>query len=336
MLTLKRQKECVKLSMKLTRVDLQTGKLNSLRPKVDEDGIVVIACRAINGLESYYGNDKFPILTYRDPLSHLWMKKVHDEDHSGVTKTVTKSRRKFWIIRGRKLAEKIKKSCYRCRLLDKTLAQQQMAPLPKTRHAIAPTFYTTSLDLFGPIEIKDTVKQRSREKVWGVIFSCTVTRTMYLELTEDYSTDAILQVIRRFVMVRGCLSEIQSDQGSQLIAAAKDIGELFKKWDWKTIHDWAANNKIKWMLAPAEGQHQNGLSESLIKSVKRSIKHKICGHTLTFSELQMTLFKIANIINSQPLVIITGSDPEIPRPITPNDLILGRASSDVHMIQRNQ
>ena len=256
------------------------------------------------------------------------MKKVHDEDHSGITKTVAKSRRKFWIIRGRKLAENIKKSCYRRRLLDKTLAQQQMAPLPKTRHAIDPTFYTTSLDLFGPIEIKDTVKQRSRKKVWGVIFSCTVTRAMYLDLTEDYSTDAILQVIRRFVTVGGCPG-IQSDQGSQLIAAAKDIGEHFKKWDWKTIHDWAANNKIKWMLAPAKGQHQNGLSESLIKSVKRSIKHKICGHTLTFSELQITLFEIANIINSRPLGIITGSDPDISRPITPNDLILGRASSDV-------
>ena len=29
------ERVCVKLSMKLTRVDLQTGKLNSLRPKVD-------------------------------------------------------------------------------------------------------------------------------------------------------------------------------------------------------------------------------------------------------------------------------------------------------------
>ena len=320
---------CVKLSMKLTRDDLKTGKLNSLRPKVDEDGFIVIACRAIHGLQSHYGSEKFPILTYRDPFSYLWMKKVHNEDHSGITRTVTKSRRKYWIIRGRKLAQKIKRSCYRCKLLDKMLAEQQMAPLPKSRLAIAPTFYTTSLDLFGPIEIKDTVKQRSRKKVWGVIFSCTVTRAMYLDVTEDYSTDTILQVIRRFVAVRGCPSEIQSDQSSQLIAAAKDIGELFKNWDWKVIHNWAANNKIKWTLAPAEGQHQNGLSESLIKSVKRTINHKICGHTLTFSELQMTFFEIANIINSRPLGVITSSDPEQPKPITPNDLILGRASSDV-------
>lgn len=78
----------------------------------------------------------------------------------------------------------------------------------------------TSMDLFGPIEIKDTVKQRTRKKVWGVIFDCAATRAVHLDLTEDYSTDSILQTIRRFVALRGCPSEIQSDQGSQLIAAA--------------------------------------------------------------------------------------------------------------------
>ena len=80
---------------------------------------------------------------------------------------------------------------------------------------------------------------------------------------------------------------------------------------------------------PAEGQHQNGLSESLIKSVKRTIKHKIGQCVLTFSQLQMVFFEIANIINSRPICIVTGSDPYDPKPITPNDLILGRATSEV-------
>ena len=180
------------------------------------------------------------------------------------------------------------------------------------------------------MEIKDSVKQRTRKKVWCAIFNCTVTRAVYLDLTEDYGTDAIIQTIRRFVSIRGCPLEIQSDQGSQLIAAAKDIAQLVQGWDWSSVKRWATSNRIKWTLAPAEGQHQNGLSESLIKSVKRSIKHKItANHVLTFSQLQMVLFEIANIINSRPIGIITGSDPEAPDPITPNDLILGRASSDV-------
>ena len=121
--------------------------------------------------------------------------------------------------------------------------------------------------------------------------------------------------------------EIQSDQGSQLIAA--DITQLVEKWDWKLIHEWAANSKIKWTLVPREGQNQNGLSESLVKIMKRAIKHQVMNNVLTFSHLQMTLFEIANIINSPPLRVISGSNPECPSPITPNDLILGRASSEV-------
>ena len=77
------------------------------------------------------------------------------------------------------------------------------------------------------------VHKRSRKKVWGIIFSCTVSRAVYIDLTEDYSTDSILQTLRRFVSIRGCPGEIQSDQGSQLVAAAKDIAQLVEKWDWK-------------------------------------------------------------------------------------------------------
>ena len=99
--------------------------------------------------------------------------------------------------------------------------------------------------------------------------------------------------------------------------------------DWSVVHDWTATEGIKWTIAPAEGQHTNGLSESLIRSVKRSLKIQVAGNVLTFSQLQFVLFEIANIINSRPIGIMTGSDTEQPSPITPNDLILGRATSSV-------
>ena len=185
------------------------------------------------------------------------------------------------------------------------------------------------MDLCGPFLICDNVKRRTRKKVWLVIFNCTVTRAVYIDLTEDYGTDSILQTLRRFISIRGCPGEIQSDQGSQLIAAAEDIAQLVASWDWEPIHRWASTNKIKWTVAPAEGQHQNGLSESLVKLTKRSIQHKITGNILTFGQLQTVLFEIANIINSRPIGIISGSDPACPSPITPNHLILGRASADV-------
>ena len=324
------ERAIIKMSMILTKRDFDEGKFKSLGATVNEEGIICVKSRAENAMKNHYGCEEFPILTYKDPLSQIWMTEVHNEDHSGITRTVAKSRRKFWIVRARRLAEFVKRHCYTCRLLDAELAQQKMAPLPQSRTKIAPPFFIISMDLFGPIIIRDTVKKRVHKKVWGAIFNCTVTRAIYLDLTEDYGTDSILQTIRRFTSIRGCPSEIQSDQGSQLIAAAKDIAELVANWDWQPIQQWAVNHQIKWTLAPAEGPHQNGLSESLIRSVKRTVKHKITNNNiLTFAQLQTVLFEVANIVNSRPIGITSGSDPEQPNSITPNHLILGRATADV-------
>ena len=204
-----------------------------------------------------------------------------------------------------------------------------MSPLPDFRLTVAPVFNVTSLDLWGPMEIRDTVKKRTHMKVWGFIATCAATRAVYIDLTESYGTDAILQTLRRFVSIRGSPSQIISDQGSQLKSASKEAAVLTKDWNWSPVSDWARAHNIDWKFVPAEGQHQNGLSESLIKSVKRSIDHVIGQNILTFSELQLMLFEIANVINSRPIGTIPSSDPECPTALTPNDLLLGRSSNEV-------
>ena len=110
------------------------------------------------------------------------------------------------------------------------------------------------------------------------------------------------------------------------MSAAKEIQELVAEWKWEEIHEWCADKRIKWTVVPAEEQHQNGLSESLIKSVKRSLKHTIGENLLTFAEFQTVLYRVANIVNSRPIGVITGSDPADPKPLTPNDLLLGRST----------
>ena len=156
-------------SMTYTKEAFDKGDLRSLRATVDEKGIIQLSSRAMKGFKLTYNKDRFPILMSKDPLAKLWMQEVHCEEHSGITKTLAKSRRKFWIVRGRRLAEKVRKSCYECRLLDKQMAEQQMSPLPDFRLAVAPVFNVTSIDLFGPLTIRDTVKKRTQMKVWGFI-----------------------------------------------------------------------------------------------------------------------------------------------------------------------
>ena len=82
----------IKNSMKLTREEFSKGKHQSLREEENSAGIKNLRSRALQRLQRCYETEDFPILTYNDPVSYLWMKKVHCEDHTGITKTVAKSR----------------------------------------------------------------------------------------------------------------------------------------------------------------------------------------------------------------------------------------------------
>ena len=141
-----------------------------------------------------------------------------------------------------KLASKVKKNCYKCRLIDKRLESQRMAPLPIERLKMAPVFNITSLDLFGPYTIKDCVKKRVHMKVWGIVFTCLVTRSVFIDITENYGTDSFLQTLRKFIAIRGYPSEIYSDQGSQLVSAAKDIAYIVNNW--KSVQKFCCDKKI--------------------------------------------------------------------------------------------
>ena len=81
--------------MVYTKRELDAGKLKSLGALINSKGIICVKSRAESAMKSHYGNEEFPILTYKDPLSQIWMTKVNEEDHSGISRTVAKSRRKF-------------------------------------------------------------------------------------------------------------------------------------------------------------------------------------------------------------------------------------------------
>ncbi|VDI03965.1 Hypothetical predicted protein [Mytilus galloprovincialis] len=78
----------------------------------------------------------------------------------------------------------------------------------------------------------------------------------------------------------------------------------------------------------ADAPWENGCSEALIKSVKKSLSLAIGQSIMTFSELQTVLLEVANILNERPIGTST-SDPNEGTYLCPNDLILGRASSNV-------
>ena len=120
--------------------------------------------------------------------------------------------------------------CKICKLKFKKLQSQKMATLPVERLKPSPPFQNIGLDYFGPFEIKGEVQKRVRGKCYGLLFVCDSSRAVHVEITQNYSTDAFLQALRRYASIRGWPQSIHSDNGSQLVGAAIEPGRDKSLW----------------------------------------------------------------------------------------------------------
>ena len=200
-----------------------------------------------------------------------------------------------------------------------------MGQLPQERLKPAPAWSFTSLDFFGPFEIRGETNKRSRGKAYGVLFTCMLCRTVHLDLATDYSTNGFLIVLRRFMSLRGYPSKLRSDTGSQLVAANKELKAVIKEIGKNKLKEFGAENGFDWDFSSPDAPWQNGCSEALVKSVKKAIKNSIGSQILMFSELMTVFYEAANVLNERPI----GRQPKDPDDgsyLSPNHLLLGRAT----------
>ena len=204
------------------RNDVEDGKYNRLCPTTRKEGIYVVSSR-IAKLQTNYSGNEVILLPYDHPFSRLYVAQTHARGHHGILTAASKVRTKYWIPKLLKLVKSIKFRCIICKKLAKKTGQQVMGQLPEDRLKPTPPWCSTGIDLFGPFKISDEVKKRPFSKAYGVIFNCLETRAVYLDLAADYSTEKFLMVFRRFVSINGYPSKLLSDNGTQLIAASKEL-----------------------------------------------------------------------------------------------------------------
>ena len=316
------------------------GWYTSLRPILVWDNVgkfqrVVTSGRLGELLKVGYDIDELTILDPEHQYTKLLLKHYHDQQHASDDKVVWSTRVEFWIPRARRYVKTIRERCYRCRLRNKVAAKQVMSPLPGERVLPTPPWTNVSLDLFGPLEYSDMVRKRLKSKCWGIIITCMVSRATHLDLTQSYDTDALLQAIRRFMNLRGTPKVIYSDQGSQMVAASKEVGVCLELINWDVVYGWCTKREIEWRLVPVGGQHMNACSESLIRICKKTLADVLHAKQVNFVELQTVLYEVAQIMNCRPLGIYNkpGDDPLDGGPITPNHLLLGRATAAVPLLK---
>lgn len=305
---------------------MKNGEFKTLSPFVDDKGIIKVGGRIDKAIMSY--EEKHPVLLPSEHrISLLITSHMHNQGHPGIATTTAKTRRKYWILKASKLSKAVKFKCVTCRKMAHKAETQLMADLPVLRLAPqTPPFHYTACDYFGPFSVK--VGRNKRAQHHGVIFTCLNTRAVHLEMAVDLTTMEFIQVLRRFFSIRGYPAVLLSDNGSQMVGAARELREMVQGLDSDQLREYCAERRIHWIFTTPAAPNQNGCAEALVKSCKRALKKAIGEQVLTPFELYTCLLEVGNLVNQRPIGRVP-NDPDDGKYLCPNDMLLGRATSEV-------
>ena len=223
----------------------------------------------------------------------------------------------FHILKGRALVREFVKNCVRCRKLRSQPENQIMADLPSERLECVAPFTNVGLDVFGPFYIHDgrqTRKTNATKKVWAVIFVCMPSRAVHLEPLVSMDTSSFRNALARFEAIRGNVASVRSDQGTNFVAARRQLGEL-------DAND--LGKKISWRLNPPHASHHGGAWERKIGSVRRVFEASLAlvsNRCLSRDEFTTFLAEAAAIVNNTPLWS-NPNHPDDPVPLSPAMLL---------------
>ncbi|XP_070181214.1 uncharacterized protein [Littorina saxatilis] len=297
------------------------NQLQALNAHKDVDGILRVYGRSQNSSSS--SADKFPILLPRDShFSSLVAQDCHAAiAHQGRMFTINQVRASgFWIIGIRHVVSSLVRRCVHCRWHRSGPAGQKMADLPLERLDPSPPFTYCGIDCFGPFHVKDG---RREVKRYGLIVTCFASRAIHIETLDDMSSDSFINALRIVVSMRGNISRIWCDKGTNFVGACNEFKLAWKEMDSERLTSKMLESKCEFKFNPPAASHMGGVWERQIRTI-RSILNGLLrrsGQRLTTSSLRTFLYEVMAIVNSRPLSVESLESADGPRPLTPNHVL---------------
>lgn len=301
------------------------SRLLQLSPILDEDNILRLNGRLKHAPVA--DSVKQPIIL--DPKHAFTEMLIHHQHevcmHTGKDLVVNQLRQQFWIINIKAAVKKCFHDCRFCKNRKCKPEPPEMGPLPEYRLTpyVRP-FHFCGVDYFGPIEVKIG---RRVEKRYGVLFTCLTIRAIHIEVASSLDTSSAIMAIRRFVSVRGCPSEMWSDNGTNLKGADKELQLHIKTLDQSIIQQEMSVKGIRWHFIPPLSPHMGGSWERMIGLVKTSIKSSLSEHHPKEETLRTVLSEAQALVNSRPITEIS-NDSKDADCLTPNHFLIGTASTN--------
>ena len=309
--------------MRYTQKDLlkENSQMKKLNPVMGEDGLIKVGGRLVN---SHLNDDvKHPvILPYKHHVSNLIIENSHHiTGHAGVERVLAETRKRVWIMKGRKLVKRKVHQCIRCKRNYGKTETQKMANLPESRVTpYEPCFTRVGVDYFGPFIVK---RGRSELKRYGCVFTCFATRAIHIEIAFTLDTDSFLNALDRFIARRGEPREIWSDNGTNFVGACKELKRAIQEWNQAKISAHLLKREVDWHFNPPAASHMGGVWERQVRTIRKVLVSVISQQVLDDEGLITLLTIVEGIVNNRPLTKLS-DDPRDASPLTPNQLLLLR------------
>ena len=256
------------------------------------------------------------ILPGKSHVALLVIRSCHEQSsHQGRLITEGAIRTKgYWITGVKRLIGSMLRQCVKCKRLRGKEQCQIMGVLPEDRLTVQPPFSNIGVDVFGPWEVitRKTRGGAANSKRWAALFTCLSTRAVHIEVLESMSTSSFINAYRRLVALRGKVSIIRSDQGTNFVGAEKLIKD------------------VKWIFNPPHASHMGGVWERMIGVSRRILDAMFQENAknITHEVLVTLMAEVSAVINSRPITEVS-TDPEDPVILSPAMLLTHRGA-EVH------
>ena len=286
---------------------------------VESDSI--IRCRGRIGNAALKFETRFPAILTDHPLASLVIEQAHERVlHNGLKSTLNEVRSRVWITRARQRIRKFIHNCTTCQRFESLPYKYPTPPhLPEFRVEEGDAFSSVGTDLAGLLYVRNSLKDTNTHKVWIVIFTCTLSRGVHLEIMEDMSVEQFILALRCFISRRGCPQRIVSDNAKTFKGANKLLQNLFKD---EEVKKFLVMKRIEWINILSKAPEYGGVYERLIKSLKHCLKKTLWNAKVTSGELYTLVVEIEGTLNNRPLTYLSAD--EFDKALTPNHLICGR------------
>ena len=196
--------------------------------------------------------------------------------------------------------KRIIKRCYGCKRFN-------ISHYPKPSQGLIPTdrtksdlpFSVTGTNYAGPFICK--TKGKRDIKVYLLLFTCSLTRAVHLEILPNQTTQEFTQALKRLIAKRGKQKVIYSDNAETFGKASKWIKRVYKDEEMQEI---LVTEPVKWKFNLSRAPWWGGQFERMVELVKQCL-YKATGRAkLTKQELEEIILDTEINLNNRLLMYI--------------------------------